>query len=170
MWINPELEAGQYCRVGALEKYAAVPVVVRQTADRPIAARHIAPTYFRNTLLACAGLPAVPDAVLVAFLNSATYALLHRASVQDANQKAFPQVKVGHLQSLPTIPVAALGRYVEEGVTLLDAIAGMARRAEEEASAGLAIQPDTLVSIERFVLQAFDLPMEFARELLEEVG
>jgi hypothetical protein len=169
LWLEPTLEAGDYCRVRPLDKYAAVPIVIRQTADRPIAARHVAPTYFRNTLLACAGLPDVPDTVLLAFLNSATYALRHRALVQDANQKAFPQVKVSHLHALPAIPKGAMRRHLEDGVTLCDAIEELVLGAEAEASGGRPVSVDTLISIERLVLHAFDLPMDFANILLEEV-
>lgn len=105
-WLNlcPKMAAGDYCRVGPLSGYAAVPILIRQTADRPIAALHETPTYFRNSLLACRGVPGVPHAVTVAVLNSKLFAILHRRNTVDARQKAFPQVKVRHLQALPEVP------------------------------------------------------------------
>jgi hypothetical protein len=96
---------GQRFRVGLLERYRGVPVLVRQTADRPLAALHTEPGFFRNTLLACCPPPALDPAFAVAVLNSPLAAAWHRARFADARQAAFPQVKVGHLRQLP-FPIA----------------------------------------------------------------
>ena len=50
-------EEGEYFRASPLARYRGVPIVIRQTADRPIAALHTEPTYFRNSVLACHGIP-----------------------------------------------------------------------------------------------------------------
>ncbi len=103
LWLDsrPELDDGEYCRIGKLDAYAATPIVLRQTASRPIATRHTAPTYFRNSMLACMGLSGVSDRVVVAVLNSALIGLWYQRTVLDAAQRAFPQVKVGALRNLP---------------------------------------------------------------------
>ena len=99
--VRVQRSAERRFRYGPLERYRAVPVLVRQTADRPIAALHTAPTYFRNTLLACSPPPELDPAFVVAVLNSPVAAAWHRLSFRDARQRTFPQVKVAHLRSLP---------------------------------------------------------------------
>ncbi len=84
-------------RLGQLERARAFPLLLRQTADRPIAALHTQPTWFRNSLLACRGVPGLDPAFLVAVLNGPVAAAWHRLSFRDARQKSFPQVKVAHL-------------------------------------------------------------------------
>ncbi|NQT85483.1 N-6 DNA methylase [bacterium] len=102
-WLtpSPNLPYGRYCRVGSALTYRTVRIVLRQTANRPIAARHVEPTYFRNSILACSGIAGTDDAELVALLNSSAVGFYHRHSQADGRQQTFPQVKVGHLASLP---------------------------------------------------------------------
>ncbi len=88
-------------RYGDFARYERTPVLVRQTADRPIAALHTAPTYFRNTLLACWPPAELDPAFVVAVLNSTIAASWHRLRFLDARQRTFPQVKVAHLRALP---------------------------------------------------------------------
>jgi len=99
--VEPSLPAGRYCTIRPLAAYTDAGILVRQTADRPIAARHVEPTYFRNSVLACIGIPGLDDAVLLGLLNSTLLAFFHRCRHADSRQRAFPQVKVAHLQSLP---------------------------------------------------------------------
>jgi len=93
-----------YFRVGTLERYVTCPIVLRQTANRPIAALHARPTYFRNSVLAGFGLNDLSPGALVALLNSELFAWFHRYRNRDARQLRFPQVKVGHLRALPRPP------------------------------------------------------------------
>lgn len=102
--LDAELAPGEYRRVGPLDRYLEARILLRQTADRPVAARHVEPTYFRNSALGCRGVPGRPDAAVLALLNSATYAVLHRTATGDARQRTFPQVKVGALRRLPLPP------------------------------------------------------------------
>jgi hypothetical protein len=82
-----------------------VPILVRQTAARPIAALHAPePGYFRNSLLACRGIEGVAHEVVVAWLNASVIAADHRARTRDARQRSFPQVKLRHLRALPVPP------------------------------------------------------------------
>ena len=158
VWIAPPLIDGEYCRIGDGDHYRRVPILLRQTANRPIAARHLKPTYFRNSVLACHGLQHVPDRVLVGFLNSSLYAFLHQARFKDPGQRAFPQVKIKHLHSLPQPPLVAL---LADGGTLMQQIETIVAQSEQaaergESSAALAAQLDVLV------LRAFDLPETLA--------
>ena len=164
----PSLLQGEYCRIRPEPFYRSVPIVLRQTADRPIAARHRDATYFRNSLLACAGVDGAPDTVVVAFLNSALYALLHRTASEDAKQKTFPQVKIRHLRALPAVPVRALDRGFD-GLTVGDALDAAVQAAEAAARAEARVSRDVLERIERTVLFAFDLAPDLAPALLEAV-
>ena len=92
---------GDYFRATTPARYRDVPIVLRQTASRPIAALHAEPGYFRNSVLACMGLPGLPHEVAVAWLNSSAVAHYHTAGVREASQLAFPQVKLKHLRDLP---------------------------------------------------------------------
>jgi hypothetical protein len=88
-------------RIGPLEHYTAFPVLLRQTADRPLAARHKQPTYFRNSLLAAREVPGLDPGYVVAVLNGPVACAWHRARFADARQRSFPQVKVSHLAQQP---------------------------------------------------------------------
>jgi hypothetical protein len=114
-----------------------VPIVLRQTASRPVAALHGDAGYFRNSVLACMGLPGLPHEATVAWLNSSAVAHYHVAAVREASQLSFPQVKLKHLRDLP-LPRAE------------DAPPGLFRLAREVARGGrFALEPDldALVSV-----------------------
>lgn len=93
--------AREYYRIGPLERYERVPILLRQTALRPIASLHTEPTYFRNSVIACMGIEGVPHEKVVAWLNSEVIAEYHRLMNREANQRAFPQLKLRHLRDLP---------------------------------------------------------------------
>jgi hypothetical protein len=121
---------GEYFTIRAEHVYRQVPIVLRQTANRPIAALHFPPAYFRNSVLACNGITGVLPEAIVAWLNSTAVGLFHVVKVREANQKAFPQVKVKHLQNLPMPAWASeFTREVERLYPL--AAAGDARAQEE---------------------------------------
>jgi hypothetical protein len=169
LWTEPSLEEGEYCTIRSPERYGNSPILIRQTADRPIAARHLDSTYFRNSLLVCNGVAGVSDAIVVAYLNSALYAFLHRSTALDASQKAFPQVKVKHLQALPAIPVEQFSQPYQDR-TLREEL--QAAVADVEAVAGAESRPPhtLLERIERLVLRSFDLSADLAPHLLKEMG
>jgi hypothetical protein len=98
---DARLAPGEYFRAAPLARYREVPILLRQTAARPIAAIHAEPTYFRNSALACLGVPGLPHAVTVAWLNASAVGHYHVAAVREASQIAFPQVKLKHLRDLP---------------------------------------------------------------------
>lgn len=133
--------AEQRFRIAALDHYAAFPVLLRQTADRPIAARHLEPTYFRNSLLGVREVPGLAPEFLVGLLNSKCAALWHRWNFRDARQRSFPQVKVGHLRTQPT-PI----RGRAEDPRLHDEVVGRVRDLEstEKASGSRQVELDRL--------------------------
>jgi methylase of polypeptide subunit release factors len=143
--------SAQRCRLREVSDYARVKLVVRQTAAIPIAAAHDG-TPFRNSLLAGFELPEFPAALTLGLLNSTLYRALHLAGRRDARQGAFPQVKVGHLRSLPAppprnAPVAELAaRASESGLTpeLREAL-------DAAVFALFDITPNEAAEIDRFV-------------------
>ena len=140
-------------RIGSLERQRSAAVLVRQTAAHPIAALHTEPTYFQNSLLACYPPAELDPAFVVAVLNSTLAETWHRSRFRDALQRSFPQVKVGHLRSLP---FPFLRR--EENARLHDRLAQLVRR----LAAG-DDDPRTVTQVERGVLDAFGLsPDELA--------
>ena len=106
--LDIKKKEGQYFRIGPLEQYKKCPIILRQTASRPIAAMHRQPTYFRNSVLACYGIEDIPNGSMVALLNSDLFGWLHLRNRRDAQQRAFPQVKIGHLSCLPKPPIESL--------------------------------------------------------------
>jgi len=84
------------------ERYRAAIFVIRQTAAFPIVGPHEHALYFRNSLLALFSPSGGIDVhYLVALLNSKLLRFVYTETVREAHQRAFPQVKIKALQSLP---------------------------------------------------------------------
>ena len=98
-------------RIRSPDEFRAVRIVVRQTARYPIAALSDG-VAFRNSLLAAFELPGWPCGAVVALLNSALVRWLHYMRFRDARQPVMPQVKIGHLRSIPA-PRGGLGASVD---------------------------------------------------------
>ncbi len=139
----------QRFRIGPLERFRAVAVLLRQTADRPIAALHTRPGYFRNSLLACRPPRDLDPAFCVAVLNAPTARAWHQKSFRDARQRTFPQVKVGHLRTQP-FPITARA----DAPRLHDDVARRVR------ALGRHPARDAVEAIEALVLDAFGLESE----------
>jgi hypothetical protein len=135
------------CRLREASDYARVKLVVRQTAAIPIAAAHDG-TPFRNSLLAGFELPEFPAALTLGLLNSTLYRALHLAGRRDARQGAFPQVKVGHLRSLPAPPAGAAH------------VAELAARASESG-----LTPELRAALDAAVFALFDIAPNEAAEI-----
>lgn len=113
LWLRDvALEGGAYARLTPDVNAARAVILLRQTASRPIAARHEPPHLFRNSVLACFGAPGHDPDFLLAVLNSSAAAALHRQRFRDARQRAFPQLKISHLRALP-VPGREIGPLYE---------------------------------------------------------
>jgi len=157
LWIRPSLEEGQYCRIGRLERYVGTPILLRQTADRPIACRHLDRTYFRNSIIACSGIAGVADEVVVAILNSELMATYYKRTVLDSAQAAFPQVKVRSLQGLPMFDSRVLAEDAGAlAMTREQQIVGLVRQLESLDS-DAPERTALLESVDRAVLVLYGL-------------
>jgi hypothetical protein len=137
--------------------YASFPVLLRQTADRPMAALHTSPTYFRNSLLAAREVAGLDPAFVVAILNGPVAAAWHRARFRDARQRTFPQVKVSHLRTLP-FPIADR----EQAPALHDELARRVRVLRPES----ADFERARAEVERLALEAYGLGGELEELVL----
>lgn len=92
----------EYFRIGPVERYQNARFVIRQTASYPIVGPRRHADYFRNSLLAL--YPPHDDRdvrFVVAILNSRLMRYVYRVLIAESAQRAFPQVKVRSLRSLP---------------------------------------------------------------------
>ena len=161
LWVEPVLNADQYCTIRPRDVYVSTPVLLRQTADRPIACRHVERTYFRNSVLACRGVPGVADEVIVAVLNSELIRQWYRADVQESGQRAFPQVKVRNLRRLPMFPTPTSDRIIDELTRLVTAI---------EQQAPSVIEIGLRQEVEAIVCDLYRLPKELTEWLVDAVS
>jgi hypothetical protein len=100
--VAVRLDAGPKVFVSRCEKYERAAFLIRQTAAYPIVGPREHATYFRNSLHALYA----PDngwdvRYVVGLLNSKLLRFAYVASVREAHQRAFPQVKLGPLGALP---------------------------------------------------------------------
>lgn len=93
---------GGYFTIRPVERYEGAQFLIRQTASYPIVGPREHATYFRNSLLALyPPMDGRSILYLVGILNSSLIRYCYRTAVQESNQKAFPQVKIGALRNLP---------------------------------------------------------------------
>ncbi|MFH1314372.1 MAG: TaqI-like C-terminal specificity domain-containing protein [Candidatus Eisenbacteria bacterium] len=102
-WLDPTYvcREGEYFRMASEEVYRNTDIILRQTADRPIAARHIHQCHFRNSVLALKVEEPFSVEYLLAVLNSDAARWIYAALSYEAKQRAFPQVKIHALRRLP---------------------------------------------------------------------
>lgn len=113
-WLRDvDLPPGKYARAGDKARFAQALILLRQTASRPIAARHEPAALFRNSVLACFGAPEHDPDFLVGWFNSEVVGQWHFARHRDARQRSFPQVKISHLRALP-VPGRDIGPLYEQ--------------------------------------------------------
>ncbi len=100
--LDYKASKGEYFTIRPIERYRSAPFVIRQTASHPIVGPRQHADYFRNSLLALYPPTDGRDVrFVVAILNSRLMRYAYRVAVREAAQKAFPQVKVRSLRSLP---------------------------------------------------------------------
>ena len=154
---------GEYWTIRARNRYENVPILLRQTASRPIAALHKDPCYFRNSMLACNGSPLLSNRALVCILNSELIALFHRTQTSEAGQKVFPQVKIKHLRSLP-MPSS---RFIdsETGRLIIVDLEVLHDTASREVATLGRVSIATKLKIERCVLSLYRLDKDLAETI-----
>jgi hypothetical protein len=137
-WLEVSYEPGEgeYFRVSADEVYQGTDIVLRQTASRPVAARHIFRCHFRNSILALRTPRDISVEYLLGVLNSVAAGFLYQALSFESRQRAFPQIKVGLLRSLP-IPDPLL-RKNRSRVSEIEEIVRRIEGAPEEAESTTA--------------------------------
>ena len=92
----------EYFTIRPVERYQNAQFVIRQTASYPIVGPRKHADYFRNSLLAL--YPPDDDRdvrFVVAILNSSLMRYVYSVLIRESAQRAFPQVKVRSLRSLP---------------------------------------------------------------------
>lgn len=161
LWIEPVLGSDQYCTIRPREVYVSTPILLRQTADRPIACRHTEPTFFRNSVLACRGVPNIPNEVIVAVLNSELIRRWYQAVVQESGQRAFPQVKIRNLRRIPMFSPCPPEPIIAELTSLVRAIE---QEAPSTSDAALRRQAEAKVC------QLYGLPSELSDWLVDSAG
>jgi hypothetical protein len=112
-WLDKAYEAreGEYFRIGPERVYVDTDIVLRQTAGRPIAARHIYRCHFRNSVLALRVSEPFSVEYLLGVLNSDAAGWIYASLCYEARQRSFPQVKVHALKNVPIPdPSAPLNR------------------------------------------------------------
>jgi hypothetical protein len=109
-WLAPTYmcREGEYFRIAAEAVYRNTDIILRQTADRPIAARHIHRCHFRNSVLALRVEEPFSVEYVLAVLNSDAAHWIYSALSIEAKQRVFPQVKIHALRKLP-IPDPSAG-------------------------------------------------------------
>lgn len=154
LFLRPDIELlrSTGCRLRELGDYQRARFVVRQTARAPIAALHNGMP-FRNSLLAGFEVSEYPPELVVGLLNSSLYRALHLARQRDARQHVFPQVKVGHLRSLPRPPgeTSGFGRIIA---------------CTQQATAS-APAPELRRALDDAVFDLFELTPDERREIVE---
>jgi hypothetical protein len=126
-------------RLRNADEYQAVRFLVRNTARYPIAALSDGQA-FRNSLLAGYESATWPAAALVALLNSALIRWQHAMRFRDARQPVLPQVKIGHLRSIPRPPTES-----PEQVSHLNALGQRLSQANAPLTAADRSELDELV-------------------------
>jgi len=147
-YMNPSAVSA---RLRPPEEWQAVSLYLRQTARYPV----VCPADglpFRNSVLACFA-EGASSWVLLAYLNSTPIRWLHYTRYRDARQ-GMPQMKIGHLRSIPAPPALIESELEAWGRRLGERNDGV--REEERAQIDdLVMRGFELDDEERDVVEAF---------------
>lgn len=137
--IAVRLDSRKPLHLGKEGRAKSAAFLIRQTAAYPIVGPHEHTPYFRNSLL---GLFESEDKsgphlhYYVALLNSRLLRFLYMETTREAQQKAFPQVKLGALRGLPIRPIDLRKpedrRRHDELVKLVDEALSLQKRGANE--------------------------------------
>ena len=161
------------------EKYTAARFLIRQTADRPIVGPHEHANCFRNSVLALYAPEAWPEVeYIVGILNSRLMRFVYRETIRESRQKAFTQVKINSLRSLPIRQLSpnvpeekAFHDEIVHNVVELLGLHQALQGASASSSEGLQAQQDLIDDrIERLVFRLYGLSKEDVRIVNRELG
>lgn len=113
---------GRYARVAPPATFKQVRIVIKRDAQRPIAARHNPPAFFRDDLLACFGAPDHDDDYLLGVFNSEYFGRLYRDSFKEHRLRAEGKITVEQLRALPVPSRRAAGAAYNQIIELSRAL------------------------------------------------
>jgi hypothetical protein len=95
-WLNVTYKpsGAEYFRVSDVQAYRDVDILIRQTASRPVAARHSHRCHFRNSALGLKAPDGFSVEYLLGVLNSDAARTLYQAHSPGSLQRSFPQITV----------------------------------------------------------------------------
>ena len=106
--------SGRYARVAPPATFKQVKIVIKRDAQRPIAARHNPPAFFRDDLIGCFGAPDHDDDFLLGVLNSEYFGRLYRDSFRDHRLRTEGRITVEQLRVLPIPSRRAAGAFYKQ--------------------------------------------------------
>jgi hypothetical protein len=109
---------GFYARIAAPSAFKQIRILIRRDGDRPVAALHRPPAFFRDDLIGCTGADDLDDEYLVGIFNSEYYARLYRDSFKEARLRAEGRITAEQLNALPIPTRRAAGRAYDEVVQI----------------------------------------------------
>lgn len=119
---------GHYARIAPPATFKQVKIVIKRDAQRPIAAKHHPPAFFRDDLLACFGTPDHDDDFLLGVFNSEYFGRLYRDSFGQARLRAGEQITIEQLRMLPVPSKRAAAAVYAEIIELSRALQKCAGR------------------------------------------
>jgi hypothetical protein len=110
--------SGRYAKVAPAATFKQVKIVIKRDGQRPIAARHNPPAYFRDDLIACFGAPDHDDDYLLGVFNSEYFGRLYRDSFAQHRLRADGKITVEQLRHLPVPSRRAAGAAYDQIIKL----------------------------------------------------
>jgi hypothetical protein len=149
-WLDPEYVPGEgeYFRIAPDHVYKDTDIILRQTADRPIAARHLYRCHFRNSVLALRVTEPFSVEYLLGVLNSDAVHWMYASLSCEARQRAFPQVKIHSLRRIP-IPDPSAGPNMAKAAEITEIVSRI--------EAGAAPREGLLDGLNRLVWDLYGL-------------
>ncbi|MCB9895024.1 MAG: hypothetical protein H6839_11290 [Planctomycetes bacterium] len=115
---TPASHSGRYARIAPTATFKQAKIVIKRDAQRPIAAKHNPPAFFREDLLACFGAPDHDDDFLLGVFNSEYFGRLYRDSFKDHRLRTEGRITVEQLRVLPVPSRRAAGAAYQQIIEL----------------------------------------------------
>ncbi|MCA8912962.1 MAG: hypothetical protein KDB82_14780 [Planctomycetes bacterium] len=115
-------QSGRYARVAPAATFKQARIVIKRDAQRPIAAKHNPPAFFRDDLIACFGAPDHDDDFLLGVFNSEYFGRLYRDSFKETRLRAEGRITVEQLRMLPVPSKRAAGAAYSQIIELSRAL------------------------------------------------